>query len=165
MDQSFKSLACQETPPSLYNPKVRYPVNNSLTLVPVLSQINPVYALPSCYLKIHYHIILPSSLRLPSGLFPSGFATKTLYIFLLPSTCLILLDLITRLIFVKQHGPWRSPLFSVLHSPLTLSLLDPNIFLSTLLSNTLSRTVHIQHYSPWQQAFLQFKQLSISSCT
>jgi hypothetical protein len=112
-----------------------------------VSQINPVYALPPFYLKIHYNIILPSSLRLPGGLFPSGFTTKTLYVFLLSSTCHILLDLTTRLIFVKQYGPWRSPLCSVLHSPLTPPLLDPNIFLSTLLSNTLSLTVHIQHYS------------------
>jgi len=111
MDQSFKSLACQETPRILHIPKVIYPLNNSLTLVPVLSQTYPVYALPSYYLMIHYNVILPSSLRLPSGLLFLRFRPPNLCMyFTCPEratrpTNLILLVLITRLIFVKQYGP------------------------------------------------------------
>jgi len=45
---------------------------------PILSQFDPVHTLTSQFLKI---LILSSNLRLglPSGLFPSGFPTETLY--------------------------------------------------------------------------------------
>ena len=58
-----------------------------------------------------------------------------------PHTCpayLILLDLITQIIFGEQYRSLSSPLHSFLLSPVTLSLLDPNIILGTLFSNTLS---------------------------
>jgi hypothetical protein len=44
---------------------------------------------PSHFLKNHLNMILPLSLDLPIGLFPSGFPTKTLYAPLLPHTCYI----------------------------------------------------------------------------
>jgi len=80
---------------------------------------------------------------LPSGLFPSGFPTKTMYKLLPPShtTCphhLILLDFITRTILGEQYRSVSSSLCSFLHSPVTSSLLGPNILLNTLFSNTLS---------------------------
>jgi hypothetical protein len=59
----------------------------------------------------------------------------------LHATCpvhLILLDLITRMIFDEHYRPFSSLLYSFLHSPVTLSLLGPNILLSTLFSNALS---------------------------
>jgi len=80
----------------------------------------------------------------PSGLFHSGFPTKTLYTPLLSPTrdsChthLILLDFITRTTFGEQYRSLSSSLCSFLHSPVTSALLDPNIPLNTLLSNTLS---------------------------
>jgi hypothetical protein len=52
-------------------------------------------------------------------------------------THLIILDLITR-IFGEQYGSVSSSFCSYLHSPVTSSLLDPNIYFSTLFSNTLS---------------------------
>jgi len=51
---------------------------------------------------------------------------------------LIILYLITRIIFGEEFKPLRSSLCSFLHSPFILSLLDPNILLSALLSDTLS---------------------------
>jgi len=53
------------------------PIHNSPSIVPLLNQLNPVYAF-SCYLfKIHLNIILPFPIGLQSGLclqiFPPNF--------------------------------------------------------------------------------------------
>ena len=89
-------------------------------------------------------LILSSHLHLglPSGFFPPGFPTKTLYT-PLPSairvTCrayLILLDFITRTILGEEYRSFSSSLCSILHSPVTSTLIGPNILLNTLFSNT-----------------------------
>jgi hypothetical protein len=91
-------------------------------------------------------LILSSHLRLglPSGLLPSGFSTKSLYAPLSPPPYVLhvlpipILDLITRMIFGEEYRAWSSWLCSLLSSPVTSSLLGPNILLSTLFSKTLS---------------------------
>ena len=77
-------------------------------------------------------LILPSHLSLgfPSGLFPSGFPTKTLYAPLFSPICaypthLIRLDLNTRTILCEEYRSLSSSLCSYLHSPLTSPLLGP----------------------------------------
>ena len=51
---------------------------------------------------------------------------------------LVPLDLIIRKICDEEYRPLSSSLCSYLHSPVTSSLLGPNILLNTLFSNTLS---------------------------
>ena len=51
---------------------------------------------------------------------------------------LILLDFITRTILGEEYKSFISSLCNLLHSPVTSSLLGPNILLDTLFSNTLS---------------------------
>ena len=107
-------------------------------------QYSPCLPHPTSWKSI---LILSSHpcLGLPSGLFPSGFPTKTLYTPLLAPkhatrpTNLILLDFITWTILGEEYRSLSSSLCCFLNSPVTSSLLGPNILLSTLfLSKTLS---------------------------
>jgi len=92
-------------------------------------------------LILFFHLLL----SLPSGLFTSGgFTIKTLYTplpFPIRATYpayLILLDFITRTILGEEYRSLSSSLCSFPRSPVTSSILGPNILLSILFSNTLS---------------------------
>jgi hypothetical protein len=108
MEQSPSRVTNQEIIRLLWNHKVHYCVHNSLPLIHILSQMNPVHNLPPSFLRSI--LILFSYLRrgLPSGPFSSGFPTKIFYAFRVSpmrATCPVhvnLLDLIT-LIFGEAY--------------------------------------------------------------
>ena len=109
-----------------------------------LSWASSIQSMPTNSTSWRSILILSSHLRLGllSGLFPSVFLTKPPYTPLpiratFPAH-LILLDFITLTIMGEEYTSLSSPLCSFLHSPVTSSLLGPNILLNTLFSHTLS---------------------------
>ena len=111
--EAYRFSASQEIHHILWNPKVPHCTHKCPPPVLILSQYEPDHTTTSHFLKIHINII--PFLRLPSGLFPSGFVTKTLHTPLLSpirATCpahLILLDFITR----KKFG-WEVQIIKLL---------------------------------------------------
>ena len=126
------------------NPKVHYHTHKRPPPASILGQPNPVHIPTSHLLEIHRNIIHPSTPRSPqwslSLLFPYQDPIHPLSS-AKRATCpvhLILLDFITRTILGEEYKSFSSSLCNLLHSPVTSSLLDTNILLNTMFSNTLS---------------------------
>jgi hypothetical protein len=75
--EASRTSDSQETPRIVKNPKLHYQIHKSQPPFYILSQMNPLQAPHS--ISYGLTLILSSSpcLVLPSGLFPSGFSTKT----------------------------------------------------------------------------------------
>jgi len=73
----------------LWNPKVHYRIYNNVSLVPILSHMNPVHSFPPYFPKIHSNIIFLSTPRSCKWFLPSGFSTKILYKFLISHACYV----------------------------------------------------------------------------
>jgi len=106
--------------------------------VPIRSQLNPFHTPLSYFLKILFNIILPSRPRSPKWSLSLRFShqnpeyTSPLPICATSLAHLILLDFITRTVLGEEYISLSSSLCSFLQSPVTSSLLGPNILLNTL---------------------------------
>ena len=108
LEKLTNSSVCQEIPHILWPPKYHNSVHNG----PILSQIYPVHAFPSYFLKIHFNVL---HLRpgLPSCLPPSGVPNTFIFPLTL-ATSPQLLFLITRTLYDEEKTPWGPSRYSLL---------------------------------------------------
>ena len=130
--------ASQEIPRISRNPKVHYRNHKRPPPLSILGQPNPVHIPTSHLLEIHPNIIHPSNPRSPHWSPSLRFPHQDPLNPLSSPICatfpahLILLDFITRTILDEHYKSFSSSLCNLLHSPVTSSLLGPNILLNTM---------------------------------
>ena len=136
----------QEIPRISWSPKVHYRIHKCPPFFSYPETARSRHTHTTHFLKAILILSSPLLLGLPSvpGLFPSSFSIKNLYTPLyIPIRAtwpayLILLDFISRTVFDDERRPLSSTLLNFVHSPVTSSLLGPNILPKTLFSNSLS---------------------------
>ena len=129
MEQNPSSEANQKFPSIIWNSKVHYHTRKFPPPFPVLSQLDPVHTATSHILKVHLNIIIPStpgsskwslSLRFPHQ--------NPVHASPHPHKCYMPRPShSSRTILGEEYRTLSSSLCSFLHSPITSSLLGPNI--------------------------------------
>ena len=133
--------ASQEIPRILWNPKVHYRIHKLPPPVPILGWPNPVHIPTTHLLEIHPNIIHPSTPRSPQWSLPLRFPHQDpIRPPLLPHTSHMPSPSHSSRFYHPHNIGWgdrsfSSSLCSLLHSPVTSSLLGPNILLNTIFSN------------------------------
>ena len=142
--EANRSSVGDEIPRVLWNTTIHYRIYTSLPLFLIQSQMNPVHDPSFYFLKIYFDSILPFTPRPSKWPLSFRFPHQTPYaplLFAIRATCPaypIIFYLITRMIFGEHYTSLNFKLFSPLDFPITLSLVGPNIFLSTVFWNILS---------------------------
>ena len=142
--RSWPVLSESRNSPHFMEPEGSLPHSQVPATCPYPEPARSVHTPTFHFLKIHLNVILPST----PGSSKWSLSLRFLHqnpVSPLPSpiraTCPahpILLDFITRTILSVRYRSPSYSLCSFLHSPVTSSLLGPNILLNTLFSNTLS---------------------------
>ena len=141
--ETDRFAASQEIPRILWNPKFHYRIHKCPPPVHNIKQVDPFSSPTLHFLKFHINIILPSKPGSSKWSLSFRFPHQNpVYASPLPHTRYMLrpshssrFDYPVK--FCKQYRSLSSSLRSFLHSPVTTSLLAPNILLNTLFSNTL----------------------------
>ena len=141
--ESNRFSGSQEIPRILWNPKIHYGFPKYPPPVPILRQLDPFHAPTYSYLMIDLNIIIPSTPENYRWSLSLKFSHQNpVYTYPLPHMCYMPCPFhssrfITRTIFGEAYRSLISTLRSFLYSPVTSSLLGPNIHLNILFSNTL----------------------------
>ena len=153
------SAASQETPHISRNPKVHYRTHKCPPPVSILGQPNPVHIHTSHLLEIRSNIIRPSTPRSPqwspSLQFPHQDPIHPLSS-PIRATCPahLILDFITRTILGEEYKSFSSTLCNLLHSPVTSSLLGPNILPNTLFCSQTPSASFFETYIRYKNIYI-----------
>ena len=119
----------------LWKPKVHYRIYECLPCIPIVSHIDPGHASAFQFFKIQLNIIPPSmpesSKQSLSLRYPHQNPAETSPVHALPNLICLPKHYWVR---ITDHASFCG----FLHSPITSSLLGPNVLLNTLFSNTIS---------------------------
>lgn len=117
-DLIVSQLAKKSPPPILWHQEFRYRKHKTPSFIPVLSQINPVHIVPSCFCKGQFNIVLSSmsgfsmlslSFRITEQI---PVCLSILRISATSSVHLFFLDLTTWIIFAEDWKSWSFSLGS-----------------------------------------------------